>query len=175
MLFRSLDYIYDRSSGNAEAQTLPQPNPSTTSASDHDSWRLIENLNANFRPTQKLQVALSYGIKFARETLLTGSYQGFTDQVGAEVRYDLTPVWDVGASGSLLHTWATGQLASSAGASVGYNVMENAWASVGYNFWGFEDRDFSGANYTAQGIYARFRFKFDQNSIRGAADWLNKQ
>jgi hypothetical protein len=34
------------------------------------------------------------------------------------------------------------------------------------------DKDFSQAEFTARGPFVRFRFKFDQNSIRDAAKWL---
>ncbi len=44
--------------------------------------------------------------------------------------------------------------------------MENAWISIGYNVAGFTDKDFSNANYTAQGPYIQYRFKFDQNSVK---------
>mgnify|MGYP001823532394 CR=1 FL=1 len=30
------------------------------------------------------------------------------------------------------------------------------------------------ANYTAEGAYLRFRAKFDQQSVREAAEWINK-
>jgi opacity protein-like surface antigen len=86
--------------------------------------------------------------------------------VGIEGRYDFTKEWDLGLRGSLLHTWATRQFAYSYGPSVGYNVMENAWISLGYNLSGFKDRDFSVADYTAEGPYVKFRFKFDQNSVK---------
>lgn len=52
--------------------------------------------------------------------------------------------------------------------SVGYNITQNAWLSLGYNLLGFEDKDFSQANYTAQGPFVRFRFKIDQSSVRNA-------
>jgi len=53
-------------------------------------------------------------------------------------------------------------------------LFDNAWISVGYNLVGFEDKDFSSAAYTAQGPYVRFRMKFDQQTVRDAALWLNK-
>lgn len=50
--------------------------------------------------------------------------------------------------------------------------MTNTLISLGYNVVGFEDDDFSAANYTAQGPYIRFRVKFDQQSISEAAKWI---
>jgi hypothetical protein len=38
--------------------------------------------------------------------------------------------------------------------------------SLGYNFNGFQDDDFSASEYTAQGIYIKYRMKFDQVTAR---------
>jgi hypothetical protein len=69
----------------------------------------------------------------------------------------------------MLHSWEGGQIDFGTGASVGCNVAPNAWVSLGYNFLGFEDEDFSKADFTAQGPYVTFRFKFDQESVLDAA------
>ena len=58
--------------------------------------------------------------------------------------------------------------------SVGYNLFKNAWVSAGYNFSGFEDADFSEADYTAQGPFVTFRVKFDQQSVKEMIDWFSK-
>jgi hypothetical protein len=42
--------------------------------------------------------------------------------------------------------------------------------SLGYNFAGFSDSDFSASDYTAQGIFLKYRFKFDQHSIEDLLD-----
>jgi hypothetical protein len=52
--------------------------------------------------------------------------------------------------------------------------MQNAWLSLGYNLLGFRDADFSAANYTAQGPFVQFRFKFDQNSVKEGLAALNR-
>ena len=128
--------------------------------------RLVNNLNANYRPNKKMQLSLQYGAKYVLETIDEQDYSGYTDLVGVEGRYDITKEWDIGVRCSLLHTWATGQFAYSYGPSVGYNIIENAWLSLGYNFAGFRDKDFSAANYSAKGPYVQYRFKFDQNSVK---------
>ena len=53
--------------------------------------------------------------------------------------------------------------------------QSNAWVSLGYNLLGFHDEDFSKAKFTAQGPFVRFRFKFDQQSVREAVGWVNSQ
>lgn len=145
-----------------------------TPGSSLESRRLVNNLNANFRPNRKTQVSLQYGAKYVLETIEGGQFSGYTDLMGIEGRYDIDSKWDIGVRGSVLHTWVNGEMLSSSGVSVGYNIVENAWLSLGYNVTGFSDKDFSGSNYTAQGPYLRFRFKFDQNSVNDALRWMNQ-
>lgn len=140
--------------------------------SDFDSWRIINNLHANLKASRRTQIALQYACKYVQETIDDQDFSGYTDLMGIETRYDVTKEWDVGLRGSVLHAWEFGQFDYSSGLSVGYKVMTNAWLSVGYNFTGFEDKDFSAADFTAQGPFARFRFKFDQNSLRDALKQL---
>ncbi|MBE0595790.1 MAG: hypothetical protein IH614_00815, partial [Desulfuromonadales bacterium] len=139
---------------------------------DLASWRLVNNLNANYRPNGRTQISLQYGAKYVRERIDGELYHGFTDLIGIEGRYDLTSLWDIGVRGSALHSWNSHALDYSTGASVGYNVAKNAWLSLGYNLLGFHDPDFSRADFTAKGPYMRFRLKFDQDSVREALRWL---
>ena len=53
----------------------------------------------------------------------------------------------------------------SAGASIGYRLMDNVWVAVGYNLLGFNDRDFAGAEYRAKGFFFSVRAKFDQDTL----------
>lgn len=136
--------------------------------------RFVNNLNANYKPDKKTQLSIQYGAKYVMEKIDDMDYSGYTDLIGLEGRYDITKEWDIGLRCALLHSWESNQYAYSVGPSVGYNVMENAWISGGYNFAGFKDRDFSTANYTAQGPFVQFRFKFDQNSVKDGLKALNQ-
>jgi len=139
-----------------------------------DGKRVVNNLSANCRPRRDTQISLQYGAKYVLENIDYSDYSGYTDLIGVEGRYDLTKEWDIGVRGSLLHSWGPGQLSYSSGLSLGYNVVQNAWISLGYNLIGFNDRDFSVSDYTAKGPYFRFRFKFDQNSVKDAVKWVNQ-
>lgn len=127
--------------------------------------KLVNNLNANWKPNQRTQVALQYGAKYVLDRIDGADYDGYIDLVGAEVRRDLTSKWDVGVHGNVLHSWKSGQLDYGIGASVGHQVFDNAWVSVGYNFLGFDDNDFSGAEFRSQGFFLNFRLKFDQDTL----------
>ena len=142
---------------------------------DDKSWRLINNLHANYKVNRKWQIAPYYGLKYVRENFSGSHYSGFTDLLALETRYNLSKKWDVGLHGSMLHSWNSDQLDYSAGASIGRLVMTNVWVSAGYNIDGFRDDDFSSANYTAQGVFIRFRMKFDQQSVKDALSWMDRQ
>ncbi len=154
-----LDFYFDTEDGGTEKS---------------DSWRIVNNFHANFRLSNRLQTSFYSGLKYVRSTYSGDSYSGFTSLTSFEARYNLTRRWDIGVHGSVLHSWNSGNFDYSAGASVGYSPLTNTWVSVGYNFVGFRDDDFASANYTAQGAYMRFRAKFDQQSVREAAEWINK-
>jgi hypothetical protein len=166
ILLDRLDLLYNDQQGGT-ATTV------TTGVFNTENRRIVNNLSANFKMDNKTQISLFYGAKYALDSIDGTDYTGYTDLIGIEGRYDLTKKWDIGIRGSVLHSWNASQINYSAGPSVGYNVIKNAWISLGYNLAGFTDKDFSASNYTAQGPYVRFRFKFDQNSVKDAVSWLN--
>jgi hypothetical protein len=141
----------------------------------YDSWRVVNNLNGNYRPNPKTQISLQYGAKYVNETIYDDEYGGYTDLFGLEGRYDLTTKWDLGLHGAVLHSWDANQYDYTSGVSVGHNLAENVWLSLGYNFTGFTDRDFSQADFTAAGPYLKIRMKFDQNSVRDAVKSFSDQ
>ncbi len=143
-------------------------------AGNTDARRIVNHFNATYKPADRLQMAFQYGAKYVFDTIDQQSYTGYTDLTGLEARYDLTAEWDVGLQAGLLHSWNAGQMDYHTGVSVGYTMFKNAWVSLGYNFTGFEDEDFSEADYTAQGPFMKFRLKFDQKSVREMVDWFGR-
>lgn len=133
-----------------------------------ENWRVVNNMNVNFKPNRETQISFQYGLKYVGSTIDDDEYSGYTDLMGVEGRYDLSPKWDVGLAASVLHSWESDAFDYASGVSIGHHVVKNAWLSVGYNFMGFKDEDFSESNFTAQGPYIQFRFKFDQNSVQEA-------
>jgi len=144
------------------------------SESDNDGVRIVNHVHANFRASRSWQTSIYYGLKYVRESFDGDSYNGYTDMLAIETRYNINERWDVGLHGAIRHSWNSNQFDYSLGGDVGCLVMTNAWVSAGYNLVGFEDDDFSDANYTAEGPYVRMRMKFDQQSVKEAAAWLNK-
>jgi len=57
-------------------------------------------------PDRRPQVADSfyYGLKYVRENFDGDRYDGYTDMLAVETRYNITTKWDVGAHAALLHS-----------------------------------------------------------------------
>jgi hypothetical protein len=184
ILLNRLDWTLQRMSGTELAASPVATTPLASALGNQplaavalgiDSWRIVDNFLANFRPTKKLQISLGYGLKYGKEVVQNANYEGFTDQPSVEARYDLSETWDIGLRASVLHVWGLHQVAYSAGPSVGMSPATNVWIGAGVNLVGYYDQDFSASNATATGPYVKMRFKFDQDSVKEAAAWINKQ
>ena len=128
--------------------------------------KVVNNLNANYLWREDTQIAFQYGLKYVVDNFDQDEYRGFTDLYGVEVRHDMGERWDIGFQGGRYSSYAADVADYSYGVSVGYSMARNVWMSLGYNFTGFSDQDFSASDYTAEGVFLKYRFKFDQNSGR---------
>ncbi|MDH3645313.1 MAG: OmpA family protein [Gammaproteobacteria bacterium] len=140
-----------------------------------ETWRVVNNLHANWMINRSNQLSLQYGVKFVRADIDNTNYNGFTDLLGVDWRRDFASRWDAGVQGSLLHSWNSDVIDYSIGADIGYSFARNVWLSLGYNFAGFDDEDFSDARYTAQGPYIRFRIKADQDNLTDRDFWARRE
>lgn len=114
---------------------------------------------------QRSQFSLFYGSKYVLDSFNGDEYSGYTDLLGAEFRFDVSPRIDVGLRASVLHSWSRNTFAWAFGPNVGFSPFANAWVTVGYNVRGFNDRDFESSHYTAKGAYLMLRIKFDQRTL----------
>lgn len=133
--------------------------------------KLINNINVNYLHDRRNQLSINHGIKYVKDELSGKTYSGVTQILGSEYRHDLNNYWDVGAQVALLYSEVGDNEKYSFGASIGHSFARNVWLSVGFNFDGFTDSDFSGAKYTAEGIYVKFRFAFDHYTSRKVMAW----
>ncbi|MEM6669823.1 MAG: hypothetical protein AAF661_11440 [Pseudomonadota bacterium] len=131
------------------------------------SSKIVNNTTLNWRFTPRLEVSANVGGKYTIAEIDGEDYSGASGVVGASARYDLSEMWSIGAQGAALYSENSGQLENSAGLFVGFSPMNNLLLELGYNFMGFDDSDFSDANYTSQGVFVRAKIKFDQNSLSG--------
>lgn len=176
-LLEQLDLIYTDQAGNASSNTgivTSQQSPasvigtSTSSAVNQRSWKLVNNVQGNYTASD-WQWSVYYGAKYARYTFDSGGYDGYTDLTGSEWRYDFTPHWDAGIRVNVMHSWRSGTFNEGYGVEIGHDFATNMWVSIGYNFKGSYDQDFNAAHYIAQGAFLRFRFKFDQDTVKAMA------
>jgi hypothetical protein len=134
-----------------------------------NSWRLINNFNANHRFDAAMQMSLQYAFKYVRSEFDGDGYTGYTDLTGFDLRRGIRSRWDVGAGASVYHSYKSAVIDYGVGVDVGFNLRDNMWLTLGYNLTGFYDSDFSEARYTAQGPYLRFSIKADQNTLKNIA------
>jgi opacity protein-like surface antigen len=130
-----------------------------------DGTKLVNNLNVNYMPSRRTQIAMQYGAKYVRDIIDNTDYKGYTDLIGTEIRHDLTARWDIGMFGSVMRSHNSGVSSYALGASVGFKLVDNMWVSSGYNMRGMNDRDFANASYRAQGPYITLRMKVDQDTF----------
>lgn len=127
--------------------------------------RIVNNTHLNLTWRTRHQLALQYGARYVGETIDHARFEGYTDLIGVEYRYDITPRWDIGLRGSTLASHNSGVRRDAFGVMAGFSPIRDVWLSLGYNFHGFYDDDFSGALGRIRGIVLDFRIKFDQHSL----------
>lgn len=126
-------------------------------------------LIVNAHPTRQLWITAKLAGKIREDKLylqnaLSQDWLKYTATLAsARVTYDITDKWDVGVMGAVMHNPEYGTRSTAFGLESGYQVAENLWLSAGYNFTGFDDKDLTGSDYTLNGAYLRFRYKFDED------------
>tara|TARA_R110002096_G_scaffold130643_4_gene279903 strand:- start:6171 stop:11942 length:5772 start_codon:yes stop_codon:yes gene_type:complete len=141
----------------------------TSQSQVQDSWRIVNNFNANRRFNAATQLSLQYASKYVQSDFDGDSYSGYTDLIGIDMRHGFKERWDVGVNTSVYHSYQSSVIDYAFGVDVGYNVGTNMWLTLGYNFAGFDDDDFAAARYTASGPYLRFSIKADQHLLKRIA------
>jgi uncharacterized repeat protein (TIGR01451 family) len=135
------------------------------------SNRVINNANLNVKLDRKTQISFQYGAKYLLENMDSQNLHGYTDVSSVELRRDLWGGFDIGARAGLRHSYSDGAFDQLYSASVGYVVMKNLWVTAGYNFSGYRDTDFSKKDWTSQGPFVSFRYKFDQQTVKELLEW----
>lgn len=138
---------------------------SQTTGSTLNGAKLVNNLNANYLPDRRTQIALQYGAKYVLDTIDGADYMGYTDLTSAEIRHDVSEDWDIGMFASIERSVSAGVNTFGFGASFGRKVVDNMWVTAGYNVLGMNDRDFSDASYRAKGAFITLRMKVDQDTF----------
>ena len=106
------------------------------------------------------QLIAKYAGKYLDEEDMFNSY---TDLLAARVLYDISRRFDIGVEYRLLTSHATASSSQGGSLELGYRILEDFWVSLGYSFDAF-DADLTN-DYNDEGVYLRFRFKFDEKSL----------
>jgi uncharacterized repeat protein (TIGR01451 family) len=133
------------------------------------SWRLVDSLNANFKPDERTQLGLQFGARYTRSTFDGEHYTGYSDLYGFDMRRDVGSRYDIGLQSYALNSWRSDLHEYALGVDFGVTIARNVWIAVGYNFVGFHDEDFSRNRYTDQGPVIKLRIKADQDTFRDLA------
>lgn len=142
---------------------------------DVKSTRIINSLSVNYTPIderdgsfiERGEYAFFWGTRFNTDRFGADDVKGWSNVVGADLKFDLSDVADVGVSGTARIGTSGKNIAWSGGPTLTVTPFENANVTLGYNFVGFEDRDFEEARYTRSGPFLTFKLKFDQTSFQG--------
>lgn len=142
---------------------------------DAASKRIINSLSVNWSPTSKngvrylgrSEVSLFWGSRYVADRFDGDKLNGWSNVVGADVKFDLSAKIDLGLSGTVRESSRGAAISYSGGPAIGVSPFANGYISIGYNVRGYSDRDYEDARYTRSGPYITLRFKIDQNSLSG--------
>ena len=139
------------------------------------SKRIVNSLSINWSPVTKSEgrylgrseVSLFWGSRYVSDRIDQDDLSGWSNIVGADIRFDLSETIDVGLAGSVRESNGGRAISYSGGPSVSLSPFDNSYITVGYNVVGYRDRDYADTRYTRSGPYVTLRLKFDQNSLAG--------
>jgi uncharacterized repeat protein (TIGR01451 family) len=146
---------------------------------DVKSNRVINSLSINYTPVgndedgsrkdgnfiERGEYGLFWGTRYSTDRFGADDVKGWSNIVGADLKFDLSDIVDVGASGTARIGTSAKNIAWSGGPTVTLTPFKNANVTLGYNFVGFEDRDFEDSRYTRSGPFLTFKLKFDQTTF----------
>ncbi|MBL0022842.1 MAG: DUF11 domain-containing protein [Sphingomonadales bacterium] len=139
------------------------------------STRVINSLSVNYTPIgeddglflERGEYGFFWGTRYNSDRFGLDDVKGWSNVVGADLKFDISDVADVGVSGTARIGTNGKNIAWSSGPTLTVSPYENANITLGYNVVGFEDRDFEESRYTRSGPFLTFKLKFDQNSLAG--------
>ena len=129
--------------------------------------KIVNNAAMNTYISDRWQLSANYGVKYNQTEINGQSLDSLTHLLGAETRFDVTKKIDLSLRGQVLANEDFSEAQYSFGPSIGISPIKDVWVSLGYNFEGFRDDDFEAAEFSRDGIFLRFRVKFDQDTAQG--------
>ena len=148
---------------------------------DATSRRIINSLSINYTPIgrddglgsadgnyfERGEYSLFWGTRYASEKIGEDDVKGWSNVIGADFRFDLSDIADIGGQATVRIGSNGKNIAYSGGPALTVTPFKNANVSLGYNIIGFADRDFEESRYTRSGPFITLKLKFDQESLAG--------
>jgi hypothetical protein len=128
---------------------------------ENDDRRIDDGL----RFWERGEYTLFWGTRYVFDRFGPDEVEGWSNVVGADIRFDLNDTISVGGAGTVRIGTNADTISYAGGPTVGLSPFKNSNVIIGYNFVGFDDRDFAQARYTRSGPFITFQLKFDQQSI----------
>lgn len=174
-----LEYRSDAVTGAVAGNVGPAGRTALLIDGDAKSSRLIGSLSTNWSPRrngddkgqedrgffQNSELGLFLGARYNFDSFGDFEIDGLTGIAGADVRIGLAERFEIGGQATVRHGFDEGTTSFAIGPQIGFVPTNDVLFTVGYNVTGFQDRDFSAARSTDEGIYAGVRIKFDANSF----------
>ena len=169
------EFRYDAVQGAVAGLTGPIGGAPLMIDGDAKSRRVINSLSVNYSPIdqddglfiERGEYALFWGTRYVFDKFGQDDVKGWSNIVGADMKFDLSDVADIGAAGTVRIGSNGKNIAYSGGPVLTVTPFKNANISFGYNIVGFEDRDFEDSRYTRSGPFVTLKMKFDQESLAG--------
>ncbi len=131
---------------------------------DADFFRTAHVLSShgNYHPTRDLTLSGRLAAKYSLESDSQLRTSTFLELLSGRVLYDIDEKWDVGVNASILANSDFTTKDYGFGIEAGFLIATNLRLAAGYNFFGYDDEDLTANNYTQQGTYLGFSYKFDE-------------
>jgi hypothetical protein len=123
----------------------------------------VVTLNTSGPLAEVVDASLAWAGKVVQdrgEGLITATHAQW---VRGRVREDLGRRWDIGLSASARFGERMSAVSQGYGIELGRRLGHDLWASAGWNWWGYDDPELTGDDYTRAGAYVRLRAKFDES------------
>lgn len=158
----------------------PIGGPVLTIDGDAKSRRVINSLSVNWTPVgdeedelygddrqwfERGEYAFFWGTRYNFDRFGADDVKGWSNVLGADLRFNLMRNVDLGASGTVRIGTGGDTVSWAGGPTVTLVPVKNGHITIGYNFVGFHDRDFEAERYSRSGPFVTFKLKFDQTSF----------
>lgn len=172
-LLAKLEYRSDQVTGAVAGEVGPTGRSALTITGDGRSERVIASVSGSWTPGGKAngQEVRRHELGFfaaVRQNLdrFQGYDLGGTTLIGGlDLRYGITPGFDLGLVGSVRANLGDKTASYAIGPQIGFTPAKDVLLVAGYNLAGFHDPDFSAARSTTKGPFIALRLKFDEGLL----------